>query len=261
VATLSPSVLEGPVDLAIHLATEADPGATLADPSVATEVIAGGTLRTLQAAAQAGARRLLFTSSGSVYGALPEGVSAFFEDRPLPAHSPEPRGARAIGAEAKRLAEAHCREFLLRGEIETVIARCFSFAGPGIPPGGKFAFGNFMRDALAGRRVVVTGDGTPVRSYLYGSDLSVWLWNLLLRGTAGRTYNVGSEHAIGLRDLAEMVALELGAPGVEIRQAPKPGEPADRYVPSTLRARTELGLREAVGIHEAIRKTADWLRH
>jgi len=259
VATLGPEVLEGRVDLAIHLATEADLGATLADPSAATEVIAGGTLRTLQVASRAGARRILFTSSGSVYGPQPSGLLSFSEDWPLPAHAPGARDARGIGAEGKRLAEAHCTDFFQRRAIDTVIARCFSFSGPGIPLSGKFAFGNFLRDALAGRRVAVKGDGTTVRSYLYGSDLSSWLWRLLLRGTAGRTYNVGSEHALSLMDLAEMVARELGAPGVDIGQARRPGEPTDRYVPSTLRARTELGLRESVGIHAAIRKTADWL--
>ena len=261
VTTLIPAALDCPVDLVIHLATEADLAATLADPNAATEVIVGGTLRVLEAASQAGARRFLFTSSGSVYGPRPEGVTLVAEDYPLPSAGPGKRDAGTVGAEAKRQAEKYCADFTTKGRIDAVIARCFTFAGPGLPVNGKFAFGNFMGDALAGRRVTVRGNGTPVRSYMYGSDLAVWLWKLLIQGTAGGVYNVGSEHAIRLQELAETIASELGAPGVEVMQQRLTGEPTDCYVPSTQKVRGQLGLQETLGIRQAIHKTADWLRH
>jgi dTDP-glucose 4,6-dehydratase len=106
----------------------------------------------------------------------------------------------------------------------------------------------------------VKGDGTPVRSYLYASDLTVWLLTLLTKGVTGRTYNVGSEQAVTISKTAETVQREL-APGVRIHfMTPvKSGIPTHRYVPSTARARTELGLVERIDLREGIRRTARWL--
>jgi dTDP-glucose 4,6-dehydratase len=104
------------------------------------------------------------------------------------------------------------------------------------------------------------GDGTNIRSYLYSADLAVWLWTLLLRGVPGRPYNVGSEHAVSLLELAGAIEAELGAKGIRVMQQPRPGAAPDRYVPSTERARRELGLREQVGLGDIIRRTASWHR-
>jgi nucleoside-diphosphate-sugar epimerase len=262
VTTLSPDAAKGQgFDHVVHLATEGDLAATEADPVAAAELIAGGTLRALEFASSTGAGRFLFSSSGAVYGPQPVGAEFLFEDDALAPLSGNSTDAHAIGGEAKRQAERHCALFAKREGFCPVIARCFTFAGPGLPLDGKFAFGNFMRDALAGRTIVVTGDGTPVRSYLYMADLAIWLWTLLLRGMPGRTYNVGSEQEISLRDLADLIAKELGTPGIDIRQQPSPSQPPSRYVPSTARARTELHLRESIGLAEAIRRTKCWLRH
>jgi dTDP-glucose 4,6-dehydratase len=124
----------------------------------------------------------------------------------------------------------------------------------------KFAFGNFIRDGLAGGPVVVTGDGTPMRSYLYAADLAVWLWTLFLKGVPGRAYNVGSEHSVTLQELAKTVSHELGASGVTVLGKPDPKGGEDRYVPSTLRIRQELGLEENFSLPEIIRRTASWYR-
>jgi len=237
VATLRPDGLDGETfDMVIHLATEADMQASASDPRAAAEVITGGTQNALGVAAR-----------------IPEdylGATDSF-DRKSP---------YALPAEAKRKAELLCAEHAGRREMETVIARGFSFAGPVLPTGGKFAFGNFMGDALAGGPIVIKGDGTTVRSYLYGADLAVWLWTLLLRGRSGRAYNVGSEAAVSLRSLAGAVAAELGVREIEVRGHAGPGAGPDRYVPSTLRAREELGLGEKFSLQEIIRRTAAWHR-
>ncbi len=129
-----------------------------------------------------------------------------------------------------------------------------------MPLDSKFAIGNFIRDGLAGGPVVVTGDGTPMRSYLYAADLAVWLWTLLLKGVPGRAYNVGSEHSVTLQELAKTVSHELGASGVSVMGKPVTGRSLDRYVPSTLRIRQELGLEENFSLPEIIRRTASWYR-
>lgn len=113
---------------------------------------------------------------------------------------------------------------------------------------------------MAGGPVVVKGDGTAVRSYLYGADLVVWLWTVFVRGTAGRAYNVGSDRATSVRELAETVARVLGSTvpvRVGARSAAQPAAP-DRYVPCTRRAQQELGLRATIDLDEGIVRTKRW---
>jgi nucleoside-diphosphate-sugar epimerase len=133
--------------------------------------------------------------------------------------------------------------------------------GPHLSLDAHFAIGNFIGDCLEGRPIEIRGDGTACRSYLYTADLAIWLWTLLVRGESCRAYNVGSECGLSIAELAGAVAAEL-APGAGIRVlgVPRPGVPPDRYVPSTARARAELGLEERIPLEEAIRRTAAWHR-
>jgi nucleoside-diphosphate-sugar epimerase len=103
----------------------------------------------------------------------------------------------------------------------------------------------------------VEGDGTPFRSYLHGADLPSWLWTLLAQGEKGRAYNVGSEKPVSIGELAATVARVLGTSHeVRIAISPTPGKAPERYVPSTKRARTELGLAETIDLEASIRRMA-----
>ena len=107
----------------------------------------------------------------------------------------------------------------------------------------------------------MSGDGTPYRSYLYAADLAIWLWTILLRGQSIRPYNVGSEAAISIADLAHLVARRLTSGSkVEVARTAIPGRPAERYVPSSARIRTELGVKVTVDLEEALIRTAEWHR-
>jgi dTDP-glucose 4,6-dehydratase len=122
------------------------------------------------------------------------------------------------------------------------------------------AMGNFLADALGGGPIRVGGDGTPLRTYLYAADLAIWLWTILLRGEAGRPYNVGGAAILSVREVAERVASEVNPnASVQIAIPAEPGLPA-RYVPDVDRARNELGLESWIGVDEAIRRTAQYLR-
>ena len=83
-----------------------------------------------------------------------------------------------------------------------------------------------------------------------------WLWRLLISGKRGAVFNIGSEEAVSIADLAHRTAALLGAPGVEILGRPDPGWNPGRYVPSTAAIRGALGLSPTTSLDEAIRRTA-----
>ncbi len=242
----------------VHGATEAKASLNRDDPLGMIETITEGTRRTLEFARQCGAGRFLLTSSGAVYGAQPPDISHVPEEY---VGAPDCAQASAAYGEGKRLAELFCAVYAEKHGLDVGIARGFAFVGPFLPLDSHFAVGNFIRDGLAGGPVRVGGDGTPFRSYLYAADLAVWLWTILLRGLPGRAYNVGSEEAMTIGETASAVASRFTpAPPVLIGKEAVAGTPASRYVPSTERARTELGLEVRVGLDEALRRTIEWNR-
>jgi UDP-glucuronate decarboxylase len=138
-----------------------------------------------------------------------------------------------------------------------VIARCFAFVGRDLPLDVHFAIGNFIRDALYAQEIVVSGDGSAVRSYMDQRDLATWLLALLERGQAGQAYNVGSDDEISIRELANLVR-EVLAPTkpVKIAGNAAAGNFRSRYVPSIDKAQRELRLRLTFPLREALLETA-----
>lgn len=237
----------------IHAATDASAALNAQDPRRMFDTIVTGTRRALDFALERRVRRFLFLSSGAVYGSQPFDISHVAEDW----HGgPDPRDPRSAYGEGKRAAEMLCAIYARQFGLDVVNARIFALLGPLLSLDIHFAAGNFIRDALAGRPIRVEGSGRAVRSYLYLADVTCWLWTIFLSAEPGSTYNVGSEEAVSIADLARRTATILGRPGIEILGRPDSGWNPGRYVPSTERIRHDLGLRPSVGLDEAIRRTA-----
>ncbi len=238
----------------IHAATAASAALNDSDPIEMAHVASEGTRQVLALARELHAERVLFTSSGAVYGKNPPEVTHVREEQ---LGIVDPLVVGNAYAEGKRLAEFYCTAYREKYQLPVVIARCFAFVGPYLPLDVHFAIGNFMRDALRGEPIIVQSDGSPRRSYLYASDLVTWLLQILLRGEPGRAYNVGSDQDISVGDLARLVGEQRGVP-VEIRGKRDPSRPVESYVPSTERIRRELGVARLVDLQESVRRTMAW---
>ncbi len=240
---------EGAFTHLIHGAASSDARAYGADPVAMRRTLVAGTDRVMDFGARHTGIRALYLSSGAVYGPQPSDLTHLPEDHPLPPDTDEPSQLYAQGKrEAERIASS-----AIPG---CVLARCFAFAGPHLPLDQHFAFGNFTRDALRGGPIRVGGDGTPMRSYLYASELAAWLWALLMRGRP-EAYHVGSDQAVSIRALAEAFSAASSAE-VEVAQAPKPGRRPARYVPEIRKVREHLGLGITVDLSESIRRNLRW---
>ena len=244
----------GAIDVAIHSANTASPGEMARDPRGVASMVVEGSMRVFELAAAADARRMLQLSSGSVCGAH------FAPSKPIVEDDPgEPRGDSPADslASAKRSAEASLMDAAGRSGTAVIFARGFALCGPWLPLDSAFAFGNFLGAAMRDGQIVVSGDGTPIRSYLYSADMVTWLWTMLMRGAPSRAYNLGSEHDIPIGELANRIAALVGGT-VEIAGRPLADARAHWHVPSTARARSELGLAETVPLNDAIVRSAQW---
>jgi nucleoside-diphosphate-sugar epimerase len=237
-------------------ATEASAKQQAEEPDEMLSTILAGTDHTLRFAARSGCKRLLLTSSGAVYGKQPPEIVNLPETY---GGAPDPTDFNSVYAEGKRASELMCAVYAKQYGFEFSSARCYAIGGPHLPLDMHFALGNFIRDVLAGNPIRIGGDGTPARSFLYGGDLTIWLWTLLFRGAASVAYNVGSAHSVSILELAEAVRDVLNPTNtIEIAKQAIPGAPVARYVPSVEKAERELGLRETVSLRETIRRTAAW---
>jgi dTDP-glucose 4,6-dehydratase len=232
-----------------------DSSRAITNPLAAFDTLTQGTRRMLEFAAAQPVERMLFVSSGAVYGPQAANVEHVPESC---LGGPDTLAPASAYAEGKRTGEFLCGIAASNG-LPVTIARCFAFMGPGLPIDSHFAAGNFLRDAHRGGDIVVKGDGSAVRSYLYAADLAIWLWTILLRGQPGRAYNVGSDQGISVGDLARMIATRAPTlPAVRILLA-SVGGPPERYVPDTGRASNELGLRQLIPLPASIDRTLNWL--
>jgi dTDP-glucose 4,6-dehydratase len=252
---------EGDFDYLLHGAGSTSAEAGL-QPRELLSTLIQGTERMLGFAKEKRAKSFLFTSSGAVYGPQPTNLSHIPEDY---SGGPAWLDPNAPYASGKRVSEQMCSMSARESATRFTIARCFAFVGAHLPLNQHFAIGNFIGDALAGRNIAVSSDGTPMRSYLYAADLAIWLWTMLLGEREPEAnpevFNVGSGEAISIGDLARLVVEELN-PALEVKIALEPVEDAPRqqYVPDVTRVEARLGLKPLIELREAIRRTAAWHR-
>ncbi len=174
--------------------------------------------------------KIVYCSSGAVYGQQPpniERISEDFDFNSIKGLVVEKRNY-AIG---KRNSEKSINQ--LGGEgLSVSVARCFAFYGKYLPKDQHFAFGNFVGRAEKGESVQVNAVNLVYRSYMSADDLVDSLIIIALSSDMScPVYNVGSEEAILIHDLAKKIAAEFGV-NCEMKEITD-FEDVDRYVPDT----------------------------
>ena len=176
--------------------------------------------------------RIVYTSSGAVYGQQPPDLDCLPEEF-RPGDVTELVAYKRDYAEAKLLAEARVAALGTEG-FAVAIARCFAFVGAYLPRDQHFAIGNFLEDARLRQPVRVRARYPVIRSYMHADDLARWLLTLAA-GAAPHcpVVNVGSGEAVSVLDLAHRIAARFG---VRVNAVVQAEGAADRYVPCINRA-------------------------
>jgi len=239
----------------IHAATDASADLNENNPLQMFDTLVFGTRQVLDFAVYLNIPQVLYLSSGAVYGQQGANTPFVAEDALT---APDCTNPKNTYAEGKRASEMLCAIYSKQLGLKITIARIFALLGPLLNLDIHFAAGNFIRDAMAGKKITVSGDGRPERSYLYPSDLIVWLLAILTHGAPGVAYNVGSQEAISIADLASLTSRVLGNSGYEVLGLSDSGWNPGRYVPSNELIHAQLGVEQTVDLASAIKRTAIW---
>jgi UDP-glucose 4-epimerase len=217
------------------------------------DVNATGTLRLLEASRAADVPMFVYVSSSEVYGTA----------QWVPMQENHPTFPCTVYGGSKLAGEAYARAFHRTYGYPTVVVRPFNTYGPRSHHEGDSGevIPKFLLRCLAGKPMVIFGDGTQTRDFTYVSDSAR---GIILAGTAaaavGRTINLGSGSELTVNDLARTVAEIAGRPDAAIvHDEPRPGDVLRLYADMS-QARSLLGYEPRIPLAEGLRQLLSWYR-
>lgn len=193
-------------DYIIHAACSAHPLAYSTDPAGVMRANLTGTMNLLDYARETGAR-MLFLSSGEIYGSAPRRESGFKEEE---TGQIDPMNPRSCYPESKRAAETMVAAWVKQYDTDALVARLCHVYGPSIARSNSRADAQFLRKAVSGEDIVMKSDGSQVRSFLYVRDAAEALMLLCQKGVRGQAYNVAGHWVHSIREYAETLARLAG---------------------------------------------------
>jgi nucleoside-diphosphate-sugar epimerase len=256
-------------DYVVHAAGIASPTYYRAHPIETMDANIVGLRSLLDRAVDAGSRGnavsgLLFFSSSEIYGdPPPEEIPTAETYR----GNVSCTGPRACYDESKRYGETLCVNFARQHGVPVAIARPFNNYGPGLKLSDRRVIPDLARDVLAGRDITLLSDGSATRTFCYVADAVVGYYKILVKGSPGEPYNIGTEEPeISMAELAEHVAEQarglFGYRGSVILRA---SDEADYLVdnptrrrPRIAKAREELGYEPVVGLEDGLERSLLW---
>jgi UDP-glucose 4-epimerase len=236
------------VEAVIHLAAFGNVVDSIAEPDENFDVNARGTLVVLEEAARAGVRRFIFASTGgALIGDAPPPVDEGSVPRPI-----SPYGA------SKLCGEGYCHAFRGSYGLETVALRFANVYGPR-SDNKRGAVTAFVRRALNGDPLVIYGDGTASRDFLYVDDLCQGIVAACAAADADGVIHLASERETTLAELARLV-LEIAGTDGRVEYEPRRSGEVERNFALARRASAVLGFRATVSLEEGLARTVDWFR-
>jgi dTDP-glucose 4,6-dehydratase len=238
------------LDLVLHFASAASPADYLRYPIETLRVGSVGTLHALGLAREKGARFVL-ASTSEVYGDPLE-----HPQRETYWGNVNPVGPRSVYDEAKRFAESLTTAYRHSRGTDTGIVRIFNTYGPRMRPFDGRAIPTFVRQALRGEPITMTGDGTQTRSICYVSDTVSGILAMAGSDFAGPV-NIGNPDEVTMLELATLIR-DLSGSTSEIEFIDRPADDPKVRRPDTSLALERLGWRARVPATEGLRRTIEW---
>ncbi len=235
------------VDVVYHLAARVSVPESILYPRDYNAVNVGGTVALMEAIRDVGVKRVVLASSGAVYGDL--------EEQPLrESATPNPRSPYAV---SKLAAEYYVRTIGKLWNIETVSLRIFNAYGPGqhLPPSHPPVVPHYLRQALRGGTLVVHGDGSQTRDYVFVDDvISAMVAAATAPGINGLVINVGSGHETSVRDLVKLV-LEITGSKANVVYNSQTSGGVQRMCADLTLAQEKLRFQPSIKLEEGLRLT------
>ena len=237
------------VDCVYHLAARVAVPESVLYPREYNAVNVGGTVSLMEAMRDVGVRRVVFISSGTVYGDQTK-QPLNENDQPYP-HSPY--------AVSKLAAEYYVRTIGDLWGIETVSLRVFNAYGPGqhLPPSHPPVIPNFLRQAIRGGTLVMHGDGSQTRDYVFVDDV---VNTMIAAATApsidNLIINIGSGRETSINELVQLV-MEVTGTKIEVISNHKNDPGVSRMCADLTLARQMLGYKPHFTLAEGLRLTIE----
>ncbi len=238
--------LLGAVDCVYHLAARVSVAESVLHPQAYNAVNVGGTVSLMEAMRDTGVRRVVFTSSGAVYGRLPT----------QPVHENDTPNPDSPYAVSKWAAEQYIHTIGRLWNIETVALRIFNAYGPrqSLPVSHAPVIPRFLHQALTGGSVVLYGNGQQTRDYIYVTDVVAALLAAATAKAVNRqVINIGSGVETSLTQLVSYIQQVTGKRVNQLTNQQKTGG-VPRLVADISRAQQLLGFRPLVGLAEGLQQ-------
>ncbi len=240
------------VDYVLHIAAIPSVPRSVKDPITSHRANVEATLLLLQAAREAGVKRLVFASSSSVYGDSPT----------LPKHEEMPTNPRSPYALQKLIGEQYARLFHSLYGLDTVSLRFFNVFGPRQDPSSPYSgvISLFTSALSEGRPPTIHGDGRQTRDFTFVSDVaSGVIAAATATGVSGKVINLAPGGRVSINSLFHVLQELIGSDVTPIYGPPREGDVRDSQAANHL-ARDLLGFDAEVTTEEGLRRTVEWYR-
>jgi UDP-N-acetylglucosamine/UDP-N-acetyl-alpha-D-glucosaminouronate 4-epimerase len=239
-------------EVVFHLGALGSVPRSVQDPLTSSAVNVEGTLNVLLAARDESVRRVVFSSSSSIYGS--SGELPRTEEM-----APDPISPYGV---AKLAAERYCVSFSRVYEsFETVVLRYFNVFGPRQSPHSQYAavVPLFITRIAAGEPIVVYGDGEQSRDFTYVDNVvDATLLAADAPGASGRIFNIAAGSPASVNELAAAVGRILARPVQREEAPPRPGDVRDSWADVDA-ARSTLGYDPRISLEHGLQLTVDSL--